>query len=478
MRTRLLNLWDRIQSSFWFLPTFLVVLAAGTGIVLPAAERSGLLRLGNASWLVTTPDGARSALSAIAGAMITVAGVVFSVTMLTLSIAASQFGSRVLRSRMRDRATQLALGTFLGTSVYCFLVMVAIRGGEGSQFVPQVSVALGIFAAVCSLFVLIFFIHGVSEAVRAPYVIARLAADLTNSIERLYPEEVGRVDEDSEEADEDARRRLDGDAVRSIKSMQEGYVQAVDGDTLLEVATEQDLLIELRVRPGDFVARGDLLARVAGGSQDSADLEETINDALIVGNMRTPRQDVNCAVHELAQLSVRALSPGINDPFTAMNGIDRLAAALGRLAERKIPSRYRRDGEGRVRVIAHRPALPDALAAAFNQIRQNARSAPPVGVRLLEGLESLAGKVRRQSDRQAVLQHAKLVYETYRKGDHLEVDLRGIREQYDRVVHYLAIDRPLREEGAAKSPPADVPAEQSDADESASAPPETGEVNG
>jgi uncharacterized membrane protein len=158
MKTRLLNLWDWCSGSFWFLPAFLVVMAAGMGAFLPMIERHYLNQVDELPWLATTPEGARTVLSVIAGAMITVSGVIFSVTMATLSIAASQFGSRVLRQRMRNRATQLAFGIFLGTSVFCFLVLRSVEQANNETFVPDISVALGIAAAVASVFVLIYFI--------------------------------------------------------------------------------------------------------------------------------------------------------------------------------------------------------------------------------------------------------------------------------------------------------------------------------
>jgi uncharacterized membrane protein len=199
MNTWLIGLWDRILGSFWFLPAILVLLAATLGGVLPTFDEGVQIHADGLRWLETTPDGARTVSSVVAGAMMTVAGVVFSVTMVTLSIASSQFGSRVLRNRMRDRATQLALGAFLGTSVYCFLVLRTIQATDENTFVPHISVTVGIALAVGSLFVLIYFIHDVVEAVQAPHIVARLAYDLDDSITRLFPEKIGQVADDPAE---------------------------------------------------------------------------------------------------------------------------------------------------------------------------------------------------------------------------------------------------------------------------------------
>jgi uncharacterized membrane protein len=437
MKTRLLNMWDRLSGSFWFLPTFLVLTAAAMGFLFPIVDESHSDRITTVRWLATTPEGARTVLSVIAGGMITVAGVVFSMTMVTLSIASSQFGSRVLRRRMRNRATQLALGAFLGTSVFCLLVLRTVEEASGTTFVPHLSVSLGIVLAVASLFVLIFFIHDVAEAAQAPHVVARLAADLNDSIDRLFPEKIGEGHADAEDREEENERPRPGKPDRTVEADHEGYLVAIDGEGLMEAARQSDLLIELCVRPGDFITAGCPVARIRGAAEESPRFVQRVNDALIVGNMRTPRQDVNCAIHELAQLTVRALSPGINDPFTAMNGIDRLSAALGRLAEREMPSKYRTDPDGRLRVVVDRVTFPEALAAAFNQIRQHARSTPTVGIRLLEGLESIARKARRESDAEAILEQAKRILEACQNADCLQADLQGMEEQFGRVQSVL-----------------------------------------
>ena len=481
MQTRLLNIWDRFNGSFWFLPACLVVGAAALGFIFPMIDAKDFLKVrDNLPWLATTSEGARTVLSTIAGAMITVAGVVFSVTMVALSIASSQFGSRVLRQRMQNRVTQIALGAFLGTSVFCFLVLRTVQKPDHMAATPHLSVTVGLVLAVASLFVLIYFIHDVAEAVQAPHIAARIAEDLNDSIERLFPEKLGQVDTETEELDERwaPPRKTEPDLV--IPSDREGYLQAIDGESLMEGAKQNDLLIEMCVRPGDFIAAEDPVAKIWSDVTESKKVAQLVNDALIVGNMRTPRQDLDCAIHELAQMTVRALSPGINDPFTAVNGIDRLSAAMGRLAQRKIPSRYRADDQGKLRLIADRITFPEALTAAFQQIRQNAKSVPPVGVRLLEGLESIARRARRRSDGEAILQEANMVMQEFQQMGHLDQDIRGLQEQLTRIRAVL-IDGVLRpENGCTASGDAHDGREQTaePTDNDSAEPRAAGEVNG
>ena len=483
MNAWLIGLWDRVFGSFWFLPGLLVVLAASLGIALPICDENVRIHTEGLRWLSTTPEGARTVLSVIAGAMMTVAGVVFSVTMVTLSIASSQFGSRVLRNRMRDRATQLALGAFLGTSVYCFLVLRTIQETDETTFVPHISVTAGIALAVGSLFVLIYFIHDVVEAVQAPHIVARLAYDLDRSITRLFPEKIGEIGDATEEGDEGLELGLPiADSKEwTIESRQEGYLQAIDGQTLLNLARRHDTVVQLLVRPGTFVTQGDVIAKVSTDAAHTGEFAKAVDECLIVGDVRTPWQDLNSAILELAQLSVRALSPGINDPFTAMNGIDRLSAALGRLAQRKIPSRYRRDENGQLRVVADRVTFDEALAAAFNQIRQHAQSTPPVGVRLLEGLQSIARKASREADRQALIQQARMVRETFEKADLLAGDLRGVQRAFDEVKAAVDESRSYHSAPENRTTKARTRSKENakkEMDPPSSQPPAEGDVNG
>ncbi len=328
--------------------------------------------------------------------------------------------------------------------------------------------------------VLIYFIHDVAEAVQAPHIVARLAHDLNDSITRLFPERIGQFDHDQDDASDDSAIFEDKDTW-TVESTKEGYLQAIDGESLIELAKQHDLVIQLRVRPGRFMMEGDPIALVSAKVDDEASFVDAVDDALIVGEMRTPLQDVNCAILELAQLAVRALSPGINDPFTAMNGIDRLSAALGRLVQRKLPSRDRCDQDGQLRVIADRVTFGEALAAAFNQIRQNAADAPPVGVRLLEGLESLGRKARRESDRQAILEQAQMILDTFRGADMLDGDRQGIEDQFARVRAVVKQSRKERSNTTGESESDHVRSGQQPGSSSrtpARQPPEKGDVNG
>jgi uncharacterized membrane protein len=360
-------------------------------------------------WLYTgSADGARQLLATVAGSMITVAGVVFSVNIVALSMASSQFGPRLLRNFMRDRSNQLVLGTFIATFVYCLLVLRAVRGHDDGDFVPHFAVTGAVLLALASVGVLIYFIHHASVSVQAPIIVANVGRELQSSIDTLFPEELGKASQEVPQEDAAGRmpERFESEA-RPVCANCDGYVQVIDDDKLLGIATEHDLVIRVVHRPGHFVVAGDSIALV--WPQPNEEIQRGILDAFALGKHATPTQDVEFVVNQLVEVAVRALSPGINDPFTAVACIDRLGAALACLAGRKIPSPYRYDEEGRLRVVAYPLTFTDIADAAFRQIRQNGRSHAAVLIRMLETIATVWKHARRPDDKDSLLRHAALI---------------------------------------------------------------------
>jgi len=355
-------------------------------------------------------EGASSLLGAIAGSMITIAGVVFSMTLVALSLASSQLGPRLLRNFMRDTTTQVVLGTFVATFLYCLLVLRTIRRAEETLFVPHLSVTLGVLLAVVSVGVLIYFIHHVSVSIQANEIVARVGKELIEEIERLFPENIGRGASriPTEPPNADFLDRFDREA-RPIGSTGDGYLQFVDGDALMALAMQEDVVIKVERRPGHYVVATRPLALVCPGNRLTDQLMYRVNCAFALGNQRTSGQDIEFAVNELVEIAIRALSPGVNDPFTAMTCVDRLGSALCRLAQQEMPSPYRYDTQDQLRVITPVFTFPDVTDAAFNQIREYGRSSAAVTIRLLETIAVVAGSVHRPEDRIALLRHAKMI---------------------------------------------------------------------
>jgi len=408
MKTWLLNQWDRLRNSLWLVPAvgLIVALAAAVGsLQLDAAVR--LETRPQLEWATTTGPAGRATLSTLAGAIVTVTGVVFSITMLTLAQTSALFGSRLLRSFLNHNVTQFTLAVFLGTSLYCFTVLRTIREVNGGDvFVPHISVGVGLLAGLASLATFVLFIHHVSRAIQAQTVVRNVAHELDEAIDRLFPHQIGEGDDHDDETDSHIPSDAEDEGI--VESTSDGYVQAVDGPTLMELATEYDMVIRLLRRPGHFIAAGIPIA-VLHPPQPDEGLAERINACFLNGSRRTPRQDVECAIHELVEVAVRALSPGVNDPHTAIACIDYLGAGLMRLSRRSLPSPYRRDGTGRVRVIAEPITFGDALDAAFNEIRQHGCRTASVVIRLAETLLVIARKVTRPDDRDALLRQAAML---------------------------------------------------------------------
>lgn len=387
------DLWDRLRTSFWFLPS----LMAGAAVALSFAMLEIDARLGativrNVGWLYRFgPEGARTLLSSIATSMITVAGLTFSITMVTLQLATSQFGPRLLRNIIRDRGNQVVLGTFVATFLYCLLVLRTVRGTDGSSFVPHLSAAVGVVLAVISIAVLIYFIHHVASTIRIESLLAALASEARASIERLYPEPIGR-NPHGEARPAPAHVRVpdfDLDA-RRICGDEGGYVQAIDADELVRVAREFDIVVRIDAPPGRFVdARTPLLTAVPAAKVSERCASRLVS-AVVVGLDRTPVQDLEYAIRRLVEVGQRAMSPGMNDPTTALYCIDRLVEAFEVLAGREPPSPLRLDEDGRLRVVAEPGDAGDLACRSFAAIARYALGDADVSACLVRALSRLA----------------------------------------------------------------------------------------
>jgi uncharacterized membrane protein len=342
-------------------------------------------------WLYTFgPEGARATLSAIASSMITVAGLTFSITMLTLQLASSQFGPRLLRNFMRDRGNQVVLGTYLATFIYCLLVLRTVRGTEDSHFVPHIAVAGGVLLALASIAVLIYFIHHVANAIRIETVLEELAAETRAAIDSLYPEKMGRNALTTGQVEPMGAIPTDFDnRVRPIPSPRGGYVQHVDTDALMKLAVEHNLVLRIEARPGRFAWDEQALLSVHPKEEISDEVADQLASAFVLGAERTPEQDLEFSVRRIVEIAQRALSPGINDPTTALYCIDRLGETFARLAERDIPSALRADENGRVRIITETTALEQLARPTFLAIARYGSADSDVSDKLLATLEAL-----------------------------------------------------------------------------------------
>jgi len=456
MQTRLINLWDALRVSFWFVPGLLTLGALALSAVMTWADaRFGSTLRGHLEWLEMSQETAIAILSTIGGAMFTIAGVVFSISFVTLSLASSQFGPRLLRTFMSNRLTQLALGIFVGTGLYCVVVLAMSRSGSDLEFVPSTSVLMGVLLCVCSIAALIAFIHSMATLIQAPNIVSSVAHELDLAIDRLYPAKGHAAGEapDCAETVQDRIAEL-GSPDWTVDSPHSGYLQAIDLSSLVELAEKHNLVFHARCRPGAFVTEQMHLLDVWGEPDHASTLEQQLRRTCILGNRTTPRQDVESAVEELVELAVRALSAGVNDPFTAIFCIDHLGASLSRLARRPVPSPFHRDTHGTVRVVLEKPRFPNVLEAAFNPIRQYGVAAVPVLTRMIEKLAVMAQCARRDEDRAAIRRQAAMILRNAEESIREPNDLADVRSRYELLARALAPEGCAHLPGAAKDTPA------------------------
>ncbi|MEO9959615.1 MAG: DUF2254 domain-containing protein, partial [Nisaea sp.] len=357
--------------SFWFVPALMVVVAVALSFLLIEVDiLRDVDRTDDANAFYTFgPEGARSVLSVIATSMITVASLIFSITMLSLQLASSQFGPRVLDNFMRDRSNQIVLGTFIATFLYCLFVLRSVRGMEGGSFVPHLAVGFGVVLAAASVAVLIYFIHHIATSIRIETLLAKLAREGCAAVDRLFHERPEQ--EPGAEADEKAAEQMPGDfdaGSRQIAADFGGYVQNIGVDALIGIAEEHDLVLRIDAPPGQFVIKGDCMITAYPKDRVSDRITEHLRGAVVIGRDRTPYQDFEFAIHRIAELAQRSLSPGLNDPTTALYCIDRLGEVLGRVDGRGIPSKMQLDRDGKLRLLTETVVLEDVACRAFAAI--------------------------------------------------------------------------------------------------------------
>lgn len=383
------RIWDRLRSSFWFLPSIMAIFAMATAILLILLDTLYALRLGwfNEWTYAFDPESARAILSAIAGSMITVAGVTFSMTMLTLQLASSQFGPRMLRNFMRDRGNQIVLGTFLSTFVYCLFVLASVRGGGGASFVPLIAVTFGMILAVASLATLIYFIHHIATSIRIETILAKLADEACQTVERVFPEHGHMPALLPEKPIAEALPPDFDDDSRPVVASGSGYIQSIDLDRLLQIASDHDLVVRVEGRIGSFVPRAGPLVVASPYGRVSDAVAEELGNAFSFGPERTPGYDTEFSLRRIVEIAQRALSPGINDPTTALYCLDRLGEVLGLLADRRMPSGRIMDQDIELRVVSEPVNFADLACSAFAAVARYGISDDDLVTRLLDVME-------------------------------------------------------------------------------------------
>jgi uncharacterized membrane protein len=423
--------WRRevLRTNLWLVPAVEVAGAVVLFAATYALDRAAFARdFGLPSWLLSgSPDAARQILIAIAAAIITVVGVVFSIVIVALTLTSTQFGPRMLRNFIRDRGTQVTLGTFVATFVYAVLALGSIGQG-GPAFVPRISITVTLALMVADLAVLIYFLHHITIQIQLPHVIAGIAGDLAAAIEL----QAGHGAADSGRAAARLVAGLHGPG-GEVAAPRSGYLQYIQHRLLIRLAAELGVVIHLRYRPGHFLVQGHPYATV-WPADAAGRVARELSRAHVTGPYRTLAQDVSFGVDQLVEIAIRALSPAVNDTFTALTCIDWIGDSLCNVTGRWHPTRVYRDAAGIVRLVTTETTYERLVQRAFEKIRQSGRGMPAVMIRQLDALAKIMERATAPEDRQLLLDQAAMIERLSLSSVDEESDRADIQRAYQAVV--------------------------------------------
>lgn len=411
-----------IRNSLWFVPTVIVLSAAALAIgaveldsMVGSDALSRFPRLFGAG-----SEGARQLLSAIAGSTITVTGVVFSITIVALSLTAAQYSPRVLRNFMSDRPNQIVLGVFVGVYAYCLLVLRTVRGGEDS-FIPGISIVVALVLALVSIGFLIFFIHHIALSIQVSQIAARIHRETIEAIHSVYPT---RLEEAREPVAEPSTWTV-------IGAEGSGYIQQIDIDGLAGAARRAGRVARMEKAVGEFVIAGHPLVALSGAEAPEREVAQALRSAYGINTYRDIRQDPGFGVQQLVDITLKALSPGVNDIGTARNILNYLSAVLCELAARAIEEERFVFCEGALAVVKRGYTFEEFLDSAFGAIRRDAIERPDMTVKLLSALRELCLAARAPARRAAVLKQVHAIQEAVDARELVSADAAAVRAAID-----------------------------------------------
>jgi len=388
MMATLRKLLSDINASYWFFPGLFAFSALVLATVTIELDRRGLTGwLDQVNWLrEARPQGASNVLSVIAGSIIGVASTVFSITIAAVAYASGNYGPRLLTNFMEDRGNQVSLATFIGTFVYSITVLRSVRMPEEAGvltnsevyqgFVPQLSLMIAYVLMAISVMVLVFFLNHVPSSIRINAVLEGIGRRLLKAIRQNFETPMKAHVE---------REELEGQAVVATGA---GYIQVIDWQQLLKIARESGVELQMAVRTGDFLHPAVPIGYWSDKPAEECDDE--VRDCIALGEARTPTQDLHFMIDELVEIGLRALSPGINDPFTAISALHWIGAATAELGQRTLTSPVQKDGG------ADSPLKPVAddfrhyVARGFGTIRSAVATSPAAASVMFETLEGAA----------------------------------------------------------------------------------------
>lgn len=372
-----------IPQRFWFVPALFITAAIVLAQILVAADKSALELPGFVKnfLFATGVDGARALLSAVA-AFLGVAGTAFSITISVVSTASTTYGPRLVRNFMRNRDNQVVLGVLTATFVYTLLVLRTIRSqsDDGAAFVPHLAVNAAIVLGVIDVFLFVWFIHHIASSVQVETIADGARRDFQRAVGHNW------LDPDGDRHDRfDAP--TEGGAI--VASPVAGYLTHVDRMMLADDAANADVSVRLLKRVGDQVVKGEPIAQIWPAERGES-MEANLRDHLHTASSRSTDQDVRFAQQQIVELAVRAMSPGTNDPYTAVNAIQQVASGVLTVVGREEGANVIVDDAGAPRLYLRPVKIQEIVDTPFDHVRPFSLTTRIV----LEALVDLAARIR------------------------------------------------------------------------------------
>jgi uncharacterized membrane protein len=389
---RLRAIWDDLQSSLWYRPAIYTLIALVLALITPYIDQLTTWQFYNIG-----ADNARAVLSSIASSMLTVVTLTFSILMVSFTLASQQFSPRILRTFTRDRASQHVMGLQIGTFLYSLLVMVRVNEVGDTIFVPLLSVLGAIGFSMVGIGAFIYFVDHISRSIRVNYIIANIGEQTVALLHGEMPEQVAAY-----ARQEDREFALQRETAATLTAPSAGYLQGVDVERLVKIAQEHDLLLEMACRTGDFIPRGRPLLQIHPADNVDDALCEELQNQFDLGTERTMFEDVLFGIRQLVDIALKALSPAVNDPTTAMNCLDHLTNILVQAAHRPHQPVHRCDETGEVRLLVQTVTFAAMVELAFHQIRHYGAGDALVVARMIDALTEIAAATA-ETERRTVL---------------------------------------------------------------------------
>ena len=447
MKTRIRHFLEIFSENIWMIPLLFLVESVAMSFFNFYLDKTFFARhiqLPGLFLYFNNSENIRTLLSVSATSILGVAGVSFSITIASLTLASQQFGPRLLRNFMMSRFNQTVLGIFIGTFLYCIMMLQFTSSMDLEKTTPFVSMIGLLILIVVNLLMLVFFIHHIAVSIQADSVIADVNGDLQKQLAVFFPDKV-REDEHLPSVPSFEKNKSDFDEEGvPVFARQSGYLQAIDIVSLLKFVTKEDFALKLSIKPGDFIIKNSQIGSCLLTDEQKEDFDELISDPisnrLLLGDKSTAEQDPEFAIRQLVEVAVRALSPGINDPFTAITCIDRLGDNVAFLINRQFPLDQHFDEDGRLRLFIKSFTFDGIVEASFNQIRQHGRNDVSVIIRLLDTLLCLADQIREVNQVKAIKTQADSLYSVCNENfiakkdrDDIECLYQSISEQLKKV---------------------------------------------